>query len=179
MISIATYLFIDTDNYSMENKYKYILIIAALCIILAVVIFTQTQAFKVDRLQYNVLKNGDAQVTASYKLNFVEQVWLWFPMTKDGISSAIKTEYGEDSEIISMGDTKTEFTIPHFADKYDTYIQTPTLTFENIKKRSNDYWFISWLNIDYSPTVTIIKFFDGTEYKYDDKMFIPALTLKL
>lgn len=161
----------------MDNTLKVMIIaVIGLCLILAL-LFSQSQSFKVDRLEYFVSNNGNAFVVANYHLNLVEKFWLVLPMTKDGVIHAIKTEYGEESKIISITDTSTTFTIPRFADVYPTYIQTPMLTFENIKKRSNEYWFVQLLNIDYTPTITTMKFYNGETHSYTNMMVVPAITV--
>lgn len=162
----------------MRTKSKYIIGSIVICIILAIVVFP-AQAFRVDHLDYSISANGDAVVSADYELTFIEKIALMVPTIKDEVSKAIKTEYGEKSEIIMMNETRAQFTIPGFADKYPTYIQTPSLNFSRIQARVDAYWFIKALNIDYSPTVTTIRFFDGTVHTYNDVMFIPALTLIL
>lgn len=162
----------------MRNGFKIIICaLIVLCVVLIIAV-SQSQSFRVDRLNYIVSDTGDAYVIANYKLTFVEKVWLLFPMTKDGITRAIKTEYGEDAVVILISDTNTKFTIPKFADKYDTYIQTPFLTFENVKKRTNDIWFMRCLNIDYSPTLTNMIFHNGEIHTYNEAMSIPAITVK-
>jgi hypothetical protein len=163
----------------MERKHIYIIIgiIALSAIILF--IFTQMQFFKVDRLEYHVYSDGAAIVTANYNLTFIEKAWLVLPPTRDGITRIIKDEYGENSEVMSITDTSTIFMIPQFAELHDTTLLTPTLNFENIRNRATSLWFIGLLNIDYSPTTTIISFENGQLHTYTEVLTIPALTQEL
>lgn len=161
----------------MENEWKYILGGGIIVFIIILLIILPVQAFGVDHLNYNVSKTGDAIVTADYNLSFVESLTL--PIVSGELTNAIKSEYGQDTEIIQMTNTRTQFNVIKFADKYDTYVQTPRLNFENNKNRVESYWFLRSLNIDYSPTITTITSFNGSEYTYNNELVIPAMTLEL
>lgn len=161
----------------MENKVKYILGGGIIVFIIILLIILPVQAFGVDHLNYNVSRTGDALVTADYNLSFVESLTL--PIVGGELANAIKSEYGQDTEIIQMTSTRTQFNVIKFADKYDTYVQTPRLNFENNKNRVESYWFLRSLDIDYSPTVTTITSFNGSEYTYHNELVIPAITLEL
>lgn len=161
----------------METWHNYLFCIVVIISILIIVIFSQSQNLTVDRLVYDIDDAGNAVVTANYTLNPIEKIWLFIPFTHTEITKVIKDEYGADAQVLFITDASTQFTIPKFADSYPKYLQSPSLTFENIKKRSNDLWFVRNLNIDYSPTVTVIAFPDGTEHPFDNVMMIPALTM--
>jgi hypothetical protein len=161
----------------METKLKYILGGGIIILIILSLIILPIQAFSVDHLNYNISRTGDAVITADYNLSFVESLTL--PIVNGEITNAIKSEYGQDTEIIQMTNTRTQFNVIKFADKYDTYVQTPRLNFENNKNKVESYWFLRSLDIDYSPTVTTITSFNGSEYTYNNELIIPAMTLEL
>jgi len=153
----------------MKMRYLYIL----LCLL--IVVICPVQAFAVHNLEYTIYENGNALVSAQYELSLIEKVALLVPTIKDEVRGAIKTEYGEKAEIIVINETDAQFTIPGFADLHEGYIQTPLLTFENVKTRMESYWFTKYLNIDYSPDITTVKFFDGQEFVFYDQMVIPPV----
>ena len=160
----------------MENKLKFILGGGIILFIIVLLVILPVQAFGIDRLNYNISNTGDAMITADYNLSFVESLTL--PIVSGEITNAIKSEYGQDSKVIQMTTTRTQFSVIKFADSYDTYVQTPQLNFEHNKNRVEAYWFLRSLDIDYSPTVTTITSFNGTEYTYNNEMVIPAMTLE-
>jgi hypothetical protein len=162
----------------MTTVEKYLLGISTIIIIVLATFFIiiPAQAFNVNHLEYTIFTNGDAFVTADYNLTFVESLAL--PLVKGEITTAIQNEYGPDAEVAMITDTRTEVDIPKFADEYNTYVQTPTLNFENTQSRIQNNWFLKTLNIDYSPDTTTIVSFNGTKYDYQNQMIIPALTLE-
>jgi len=160
----------------MKFNKKYLLGFGIIIIIIMLMLIIPAQAFGIDRLNYNISRTGDAMVTADYNLSFFESMTL--PIVSGEIANAIKSEYGQESEIIQMTNTRTQFTAIKFADTYNTYIQTPQLNFENNKNRVESYWFLRSLNIDYSPTITTITSFNGTEFIFNDQLIIPAMTLE-
>jgi hypothetical protein len=145
--------------------------IAIICLIYPV------QGFVVNHLDYSFDQEGNALVTANYTLSLGESVVLAVPTIKDEFKNTIKNEYGENSHILELNDKVAQFTIPNYAIKTDTYIQTPFLTFEKIKTRINSYWFLKYLDIKYTPDVTTITFYNGQVYTYKDAMTIPPITL--
>jgi len=153
---------------------KHISILAIISI--ALLIICPVQAFNVNQLTYSVAEDGSAIVTANYEMSFLEKIGLAVPTVKDEVINAVKTEYGSTAEVVSISETDAELAIPNFADKYDTYMQTPCLNFTKIQSRMNAYWFIGVLDIDYSPTTTTVKFYNGQEYNYDNQVFIPSIT---
>jgi hypothetical protein len=160
----------------MKNTTKYLFGAGVIIIILMLVIIIPVQAFGVNHLDYSISDKGDALVTANYNLSFVESLAL--PLVKGELTNAIKSEYGQDSEVLFMTDTTSQFTIPKFADSYPTYVQTPQLNFEHIKSRVDSYWFLQSLDIDYSPEITTIDSFNGSVFTYYNQTIIPAMTLE-
>lgn len=140
-----------------------------------IVVICPVQAFVAHNLEYTIYENGDALVTTHYELSFMEKVALLVPTIKDEVRNALKTEYGEKAEIVFINETDAQFTIPGFADLHEGYIQIPLLTFENVKTRMESYWFMKYLNIDYSPDITTVKFFNGQEFVFYDQMVIPPV----
>jgi hypothetical protein len=138
-----------------------------------------TQAFSVDRLEYNIDEIGTVYVSADYQLTFLESVALRVPTIRDEFTKAINTEYGNDAVVLDLTDTHTEFSIPKWADvKEDGYIQTPSITFSNVKNRIDSYWFLKPLNIDYTPAITIVRFPNGESFTYTEQMSFPSLSVK-
>jgi len=160
------------------NNLKNIPIFLILVVAISLAILP-AQAFSVDKLEYNIDNTGTVYITADYSLSFLESLALQTPTIRDEFTKAIKTEYSDGAEVITITDTHTEFSIPKWADiKSDGYIQTPAITFENVKSRIDSYWFLKALNIDYSPTITIVKFPNDETYTYNDQMTIPSLSVR-
>ena len=135
------------------------------------------QAFSASHVDYTIDNSGNAIVTADYELSFTEKLALSTDFAKNEFIKALKTEYGEGVEIISITETQTQFTIKSFADiRDDNSIVTPCLNFESIKNRIEKYWFTKYLGIDYSPSLITIKFANGKVYSYNDVLFIPSLS---
>jgi hypothetical protein len=149
-----------------------------IAIIYAALIFAiyPVQGFVADHIDYSIHNNGDATVTADYTMNWGEQIALMVPTVKDQFSNTIKSEYGDKAEVISISDSHAQFTIPDYGVVTDTYVQSPYISFENIKSRIDKYWFMKYLDIDYSPTITTITFDNNKIYTYNDVMVIPAVT---
>lgn len=162
----------------MNSTTRHITIFGIIMIIITLTIFglISNNTFAVNHIEYTIFTNGDAFVTADYNLTPLETLVL--PLIKGEIVTTIKNEYGPEADVTMITDTRTEFDIPKFADSYDDYVQTPTLNFANTQSRVQNNWFLKTLNIDYSPATTTIISFNGTEYNYENKMIIPALTLE-
>lgn len=152
-----------------------------LSLIYAAIIFTMypVQGFVANHIDYYVQENSDAIVTADYSMSWGEQIAIMVPTVKDQFANIIKSEYGDQASVISMSDTQAKFTIPKYGSTADTnkYLQTPCIDFNKIKSRANEYWFMKYMDIDYSPTITTITFYNGYSEKYNDVMFVPAVTL--
>jgi hypothetical protein len=160
---------------------SYLKTIIPLSIIFIATIFIvcPVQGFVADHIEYNIQQNGDATVTADYTMSLGEQIALMVPTVKEQFTEVIKSEFGQDATVVSMSNKRATFTIPKYADATDTYIQTPCMDFNRIKDRAESYWFMKYMDIDYSPTLTTISFPNGEVITYNDMLFIPATTSNL
>ena len=154
---------------------KNLILCSVMGIALVLIVFP-VQAFSASHIDYIVDNDGNAVVTADYELSFAEKLALSTDFAKNEFTKALKTEYGEGVEVISIDETRTQFTIKGFADVKDGSVITPCLNFENIKNRIEKYWFTKYLGIDYSPSLITIKFANGKVYSYNDVLFIPSLS---
>ena len=162
----------------MRSEFKWVYGILFVLLILLAIFLVSVQGFTLNKLEYRLDKDGNALVTGSYNLTIVERIWLLFPSTKNGVTEIIRDEYGPEAEIITINDNFTQFIIPGWATVLDNQtIQTPTINFENTKKRMDQLWFSSLLNIDYSPRITTIIAPDESTSSYTEMMVIKAHTL--
>jgi hypothetical protein len=149
-----------------------------IAVIYTTLIFTvyPVQGFVADHIDYNIQSNGDAIVTADYTMSLGEKIALMVPTIKDQFAKVIQSEYGDNAKVVSITDSQVIFTIPQYADVTDSALVTPCISFEKIKSRADQYWFMKYMDIDYSPTLTTITFPNGNKSTYDDVMFIPSIT---
>jgi len=147
-----------------------------IAIIYTAIIFTiyPVQGFVANHIDYTIHNNGDATVTADYEMSIGEKIALMVPGIKDQFINVIKSEYGENAKVSSLSDSHAQFTIPDYGLVTETYVQSPYISFENLKTRANGYWFMKYLDIDYSPTITTITFDNGKVITYNDVTVIPA-----
>jgi hypothetical protein len=163
----------------MKTSLKTSMIICILWIAACIFIINPVQAFSATHVDYIIDEGGNALVTADYDLSIVESIALSTNTVKDGVSKALRNEYGPQTEIISLDSHRGQFTIPKFADVKNDTIQTPCLDFGKVKKSVDKYWFSKVLNINYAPDITTIRFYNGKVYTYNKVIFIPALTIEI
>jgi hypothetical protein len=162
----------------MSYSFKNIIVYSIMLIALALVV-VPAQAFSASHIDYSISPNGDASVTADYELTFLEKIALSTDFAKGEFETALKNEYGDDVKILSITESNTQFLIPGFADIRDGNLITPCLNFGNIKDRVEKYWFMKYLSVDYTPTLTTVRFPNGETHSYNDELFVPSLSSKI
>lgn len=159
----------------MKQAFKTSAILSIIFLVI-VIATSPAQAFSASHIDYAIHNNGDATVIADYQMSFGEKIALIVPGVKDKFIEVIKTEYGQDAQVKEINDCHAEFTIPRYGVVTDTYVQSPYISFENIKTRAGGYWFMNYMDIDYSPATTTITFDNGKVHTFKEVMIVPAIT---
>lgn len=160
--------------------------ILSICVI---VVFTLVaapiQAFTSKVLDIEVLENGDAIISFNYEITWYESVALSVRMVdlEKDVGESIKSNFGEGAEIVEMTTSKAKIKVPNYAivrpyTDGTTEYETPSLSFENCQRSLNKYWFAKYLTVDFSPEEIRVRFPDGYEQKFQEQIWIPAVSNK-
>lgn len=158
----------------------HIRILAILCLLF--VLAAPATAFTAESLSIDVLENGDATVTFSYRLGWAEKFAVFFriadPATE--LKNALESNFGKEVSVQEVTDSSAAFLVSEYAHLTSgtdgvTYI-TPELSFANAEEILSGYWFAPLIAVDLSPAVTTVAFPDGYAEEFYDAIEIPRVS---
>ena len=139
-------------------------------------------AFTADSLIVDVSENGDATVTFSYRLSWVEKFAVFFRIADPAaeLKDALESNFGKEVFVQDVTADSASFHVTAYAhmnagENGVTYT-TPSLSFASAEKILSDYWFAPLISVDLSPAETTVAFPDGYTEIFYDKIEIPKVT---
>jgi hypothetical protein len=162
---------------------KIYLLIGCLCVFAFAVM--PVQAFAAKDLTITLSQNGDAQVHMQYELSWPEQVAVLFRMADPAaeLKKGLESELNKPVTVLSVTSSSADVVIPSFA--YASQpgdspsLVTPAFTFARVQEAVNRYWFAKYLSPNFTPEVTTIKFPDGFQATYHNRVMIPTVAHRL
>ncbi|MDU9376943.1 hypothetical protein McpSp1_15850 [Methanocorpusculaceae archaeon Sp1] len=145
-------------------------------LVLSAFVAAPASAIVADSLTITVIENGDANVDVRYTLSWLEKLGV---LTKVGdpaiyIRKACN-DYGGAATLIHSDMSGASLHIRGFAVVDNATYTTPTIDFTEAERILQNYPIISTiLTFDLSPTITEIRFPDGTALTYHDQLLIPS-----
>lgn len=155
-------------------------ILAVLCLLF--VLAAPATAFTAESLSIDVLEDGDATVTFSYRLGWAEKfaVFLRIADPATELKDALESNFGKEVSVQEVTATSAAFLVSEYAHMTTgtdgvTYT-TPALSFENAEEILSGYWFAPLIAVDLSPDVTTVAFSDGYTEEFYDAIEIPRVS---
>jgi hypothetical protein len=132
-------------------------------------------AITVKHLDITVSENGDADITADYGMNWMEQAVVY----PAGVSLlAVKTP--EHVAIRSITPDHASLTVQNLASVQrasgSTTYTTPAFSANDAQKVLNQFWFANIVTLDFTPGTLTIRFPDGATTEYADLSSVPSFT---
>ena len=154
-------------------------ILAIFCLIFIVAV--PASAFTSESLSIDVLENGDATVTFSYRLGFAEKIAVFLniadPATE--LKNGLESNSGKNVTVSEVTADSAAFLIREYAhinsgEDGVTYT-TPMLSFASAEDILPGY-LAPFISVDLSPAVTTVSFPDGYTENFDNIIEIPQIS---
>jgi len=139
------------------------------------------QAFTAKTLDIAVQDNTDAVITFDYELSWVENIAVFMHIADPGeeLKKALESNYKKPVTVMVANGEMSQFMVQGFASVQESdgtvMMKTPALSFVDAQKVLNQYWFAPFINPDFSPGVTHVRFPDGYVEDFSDQISIPAI----
>jgi hypothetical protein len=160
---------------------KFLPVTVSMILLVAFVIIPAS-AFQAKDLTIIVNDDGDAQVTFSYQLNWLEQAAVFTKVVDPGqqLKSALENNFHVSVTATEVSLEESTLDIHPFATIKNTpeglKYSTPSLSFQNAEQVLNQYWFAPLISTDFSPDITQITFPDGYREEFYNQIDIPAVS---
>ncbi len=142
---------------------------------------SSVQAFTAEELDITVFENGDAEISFSYSLTWLENFAVFLRITDpaEELKSALESNFNKPVQVISVDSNMARIRVNNFAsikvkDAQKIYT-TPSMSFSEAEATLNSYWFAPLINPDFSPSQTIIMFPDGYRQVFYNELAIPSV----
>jgi hypothetical protein len=138
-------------------------------------------AFTMNSVDIAIDQNGDADITASYSLSWIERavVFMRIAHPENELEKALEQYSGKDVQVTSVDSGMTALTVDGFAAVTEsptaiTYT-TPMLDFSGAETAIKGYWFSRFVTVDASPDVAVVRFADGYQETFSNTYVIPRI----
>ncbi|MCQ8893784.1 MAG: hypothetical protein NQU46_04040 [Methanolinea sp.] len=152
------------------------LLIALMVLVLAA---APAMAMTSDTLDITVSPDGRADIEFTYHLNWIEYISVYLRLVDPAaeLKKALESNFGKPVQVVSVDSNRVRFSVDTFATvgtkEGKKTIRTPGLSFAEGEKILKSYWFAPFVTADLSPSVTRIRFPDGTTREFYDALEIP------
>ncbi|PKL70243.1 MAG: hypothetical protein CVV30_02465 [Methanomicrobiales archaeon HGW-Methanomicrobiales-1] len=159
---------------------KFYLIIGCLCILAFSVM--PAQAFTMKSLTITLAPDGNAEIDMQYDLSLIEQSAVFFRITDPAaeLKKAFETKADQPVTVTKATSSSAVVIVPAFASvttkNNQTWMKTPSLSFERAQKILNSYWFAPLISPDFSPATTTVIFPDGSRETWHNLISIPSVS---
>ncbi len=132
-------------------------------------------AITVKHLDVTVAENGDAEITADYGMNWMEQAVVY----PAGVSIlAVKTP--SNVVVHSVSPDRASLAVHKLvavqrATGSTTY-KTPAFSANDAQRMLNQFWFANLVTLDFAPGTLTIRYPDGATTEYSDLSSVPSFT---
>ncbi|WP_292518299.1 hypothetical protein [Methanoculleus sp.] len=156
------------------------ILVASLLVLMLVV--APAGAFSADNLLIAVDEDGNADITFTYTLSWLERIAVFFKIAEpeQELKSALEDACGVPVTVASAESDAAVFSVPGFASIQSTdegsVYSTPGLDFTGAQEALDRYWFAPLVEADFSPELTTVQFPDGHEETFANQSAIPALS---
>ncbi len=140
------------------------------------------QAFTAEELDITVSDNGDADISFSYSLSWLENFAVFLRMADPAaeLKSALESNFNKPFQVLSVNGNNAHIIVNNFASMKtkdgQTVYTTPSLSFSEAEATLNSYWFAPLISPDFSPSQTVIIFPDGYRQVFYNELTIPSVS---
>jgi hypothetical protein len=140
------------------------------------------QAFTMKSLTITLAQDGNAEIDMQYDLSLIEQSAVFFRIADPAaeLKKAFETKADQPVTVIKATSSSSIVIVPAFASVTEvnnqTWMKSPTVSFERAQKILNTYWFASLISPDFSPAITTVIFPDGYRETWHDQISIPSVS---
>jgi hypothetical protein len=140
------------------------------------------QAFTAEELDISVSDNGDADISFSYSLSWLENFAVFLRITDPAaeLRSALESNVNKPVQVISVENNLARIIVNNFAsvktDDGQKIYTTPSMSFSEAEATLNSYWFAPLISPDFSPSQTVIIFPDGYRQTFYNELTIPSVS---
>jgi hypothetical protein len=152
-----------------------------MCVILILTV-SPVQALTAEELDITVSDNGDADISFSYSLSWIENfaVFLRIADPAAELKSALESNFNKPVQVISVGNRNAHIIVDKFAsvkikDGRKVYT-TPSMSFSEAEATLSSYWFAPLVTPDFSPSQTVLVFPDGYRQVFYNELNLPSVT---
>ncbi|MHB8164353.1 MAG: hypothetical protein ACYDDV_08390 [Methanoregula sp.] len=159
---------------------KCYLIIGCLCMLAFLVM--PAQAFTMKSLTITLAPNGNAEMDMQYDLSLIEQSAVFFRIADPAaeLKKAFESKADQPVTVTKATSSSAIVIVPAFAsvteENNQTWMKTPSVSFERAQKILNSYWFAPLISPDFSPATTTVIFPDGSRETWHDQISIPSVS---
>lgn len=152
------------------------LIATLVCLVLVAVPAT---AMTSDTLDISIANDGRADIQFTYSLNWLEYISVYLRMVDPAqeLKKALESNFQKPVQVISVDSGSVRLSVDSFATVTEKdgkiTVRTPALSFTEGEHILKNYWFAPLVSIDLSPSVTTMRFPDGSVATFADVLEIP------
>jgi hypothetical protein len=152
-----------------------------LCVILMLTV-SSVQALTADELDITISENGDADISFSYSLSWIENFAVFLRITDPAaeLKSALESNFNKPVQVLSVGNNNAHIIVNNFAsvktNNGQKIYRTPVLSFSEAEATLNSYWFAPLISPDFSPSQTVVIFPDGYRQVFYNELTVPSVT---
>ena len=161
---------------------KRSLILAGILLLVTCFFICPAQAFTAKSLDIAVQQNGDAVITFTYELSWIENIAVFMRIADPGVElqKALENNYKKSVDVIVANAGESQVVVYGFASVHENdgmvTMETPALSFADAQKILNQYWFAPLITPDFSPDITTVSFPDGYTQEFSNQISIPAVS---
>ena len=156
--------------------------ILAGCLLVMMLIAAPAGAFTADTLEVGVNEDGSANIAFEYTLSWLERIGVFFRIAEpeQELKAALEGAAGVPVTVTAAESDRAVFSALKFAKvtpgNDGVIYSTPEIDLTGAQKILDDYWFAPLVRADFSPDLTVVRFPDGYEERFNNQSTIPALS---
>ncbi|HOT03361.1 MAG TPA: hypothetical protein PK069_04205 [Methanolinea sp.] len=132
-----------------------------------------------ESLDITITHDGNADIHFTYRLNWIEYISVYLRMVDPAqeLKKALESNFHKPVTVIGVNSGSVHLSVDSFASVTErdgkTTVRTPGLSFAEGERILRTYWFAPLISVDLSPSVTTIRFPDGSVATFIDALEIP------
>lgn len=154
-------------------------------ILAACLLAAPANAFTAEILIVQIQEDGGADVTFTYSLSFLERVAVFFQIADptQEFKQALEGYSGQPVVVEEVSGSTAVFSMERFASVREEegilVYTTPALRFTDAEEVLSGYWFAPLIQLDFSPSITVLEYPDGSRERWEDQAYIPSTTWRM
>lgn len=132
-----------------------------------------------ESLDITITNDGNADIHFTYRLKWIEYISVYLRLVDPAqeLKKALESNFHKPVTVTGVDSGSVHLSVDSFASVTErdgkTTVRTPGLSFAEGERILRTYWFAPLISADLSPSVTTIRFPDGSVATFIDALEIP------